>query len=321
MIRVSHAIAMLVALAIASPGLAQKRKSAPPKEEAAAAEDAAAMSDAPVIPDASAESSTKALDKNPNGAPTPGLRSWWNPYVMHHSLGVETAAQGVLGSTVIMYGYSTGSFGLDTYLGYAKAASDATEAIATEKDSVGAPEKTITTVLSGTTDTSRYVIGFQPKMHLVRNKWLRVSGGLMMAYIKGHTETEQTGSKVKTIADTADSDTYTMVETDVGQIETVTAATMVYGPRLSTEIYLKWFPHVSLGFGTGILMTSGGTKTVTTTSRDRTYTVTNGDRADPTVDETTTSTRTTVPGSSGETFAIGGTAFSLTQTFQIRYVW
>ena len=122
-------------------------------------------------------------------------------------------------------------------------------------------------------------------------------------------------------ADSTSSSNYSVTESSLGSISSSVSAKTIYGPRVNVEFYLKWFPHIALGFGTGLLLTQGGDATTSTVTQSRTYTVANGVAAKPTSSQTTSSTDKAKSGGSSKTIAVGGTKFNLMGNFAIRYIW
>lgn len=144
---------------------------------------------------------------------------------------------------------------------------------------------------------------------------------MMLAYAAKTSVSYKTGSVTTSYADSSNLSNYSVSETGLGSVSSTSSAKMIYGPRLSVEFYLKWFPHIGLGFGTGLLMTQGGDTTTKTTTQTRSYSVTNGVAGTPTSSQTSSATDTVKTGGSSRTIAVGGTRFSLLGNFAIRYIW
>jgi len=257
-------------------------------------------------------------------APTPDQTSWWSPKGMRHSVGVELSDSsfGVLGADAVTYGFSFEKFGADFYLAYVKDANSATESVAQTSNDVSTPKTlTVTKRYSGSENPRKTTLGVQPKYIFFSDRWLKVSVGMMLAHSQKTSVRYKTGSMIMSYADSASSSNYSVTESSLGSISSSVSAKTIYGPRVNVEFYLKWFPHIALGFGTGLLLTQGGDATTSTVTQSRTYSVANGVTANPTSSQTTSSTDKVKSGGSSKTIAVGGTKFNLMGNFAIRYIW
>jgi hypothetical protein len=257
-------------------------------------------------------------------APTPDQTSWWSPKGMQHSIGIELSDSsfGVLGADAVAYGFSTEKFGLDFYLAYEKEANTASESVTQTTNDAQTPKtKEVTTSYNGSVNPRQTTIGFQPKYIFYSDRWFKASFGFMLAQKAKTSVSYKTGSITKTYSDSSKLSDYSVSETDFGTVSSTVSSKMIYGPRLNVEFYLKWFPHISLGFGTGLLQTQGGDVTNSRNTQTRSYKVTNGVSAEPTSSETTSETGKIKTGGTSKTVAVGGTKFSLLGNFAIRYIW
>lgn len=246
------------------------------------------------------------------------------PLKLRHSLGVElsNADFGVLGTTAINYGYMMPSFGVELYLGYNKTADTVKHTDAASENNISTP-KTKTTISSdtGKVNPTQFTFGIQPKYVLFADRWFRATTGLMLAYTTTSDVSYKTGTTTTTISDTSQPANYAVSQSDTGTVSVATKPRIIVGPRFGTDFFLRWFPHLSLGFSTGILMGSGGVTTTKTSTEDKVFAVTNGAEQTPTTHTNTSATEQQTPGSTKTTVAVGGTIFNLFGSFNLRYVW
>lgn len=259
------------------------------------------------------------------------LTSWWSPEAYTFSIGYEKAgtSTAALGGDNIVWGvWFPGVFGFDLYVGYTRDAG--TTAVATSLTETGVAVKTRTSNsrYSGVSGSQNFTVGLGPKFRLYQNSWFQFNLGLLMGYTAPYSTESTVGQVTETIPNIGAPTTKTITETSFGgsagygtSIANTKGAFSV-GPRLGTEFYLKWFPHLALGFATGILTTFGGDTVTTTTTRIRTVTFIDGVEQDDLsgTDGPTTTTTTTKAGTRVGTFGIGGTNFQFTGIFTIRYV-
>lgn len=250
--------------------------------------------------------------------------SWWKAGLHNYNIGYEAAAgTGILGQNVIVGGlWFNSNLGLDVFLGYNKGANGSTETVTDSTNVLATPNtRTTTTSYSGTNTGSNITLGANVKYRLVQTDWFQFNIGMMLAFLPGSSGDYQTGSRTETYADVSNTGNKTVTETALGTITSKTSTQIAVGPRLGTEFYIKWFPHLAVGFSTGILTTLTGETTTTTDTTSQSYTVTSGTAGTPTTKTTSHSVATNKLGFRGTTFGIGGTTFSLTGTFSLRYVW
>ena len=251
--------------------------------------------------------------------------SWWRAADYRYQVGYDSAAggTGILGENVITGGFwFDESLGLDIYLGYTKAGNANNESISDVTNTVAVPNtKTTTTLHTGTNTARTLAIAAGLKYRMYQSDWFQLNLGFVAAFFPGGSADFNTGRKVETFTDASNLNNRTVTETDLGTITSETSTQLSFGPRLGTEFYIKWFPHLAVGFATGILTSVSGNTTTTTDTKTRTYTVVNGTESAPTASSSTHTVSTTTPGFRGTTFGIGGTTFAFTGTFSIRYVW
>jgi hypothetical protein len=257
-------------------------------------------------------------------APTPSETSWWSTKGMRHSIGVELsdASYGALGTTAIAYGYSRDKFGIDLYMGYSKEQDTAATTSTTSTNDAATPKtKTVSQEFSGVKKPKQTTFGIQPKFYFFSDRWFKASVGFMIARTSSSAVKYNTGTTTTTYADSSNLNNYTVSQTDYGTVSQKSSDKTLYGPRLNTEFYLKWFPHIALGFGTGLIMSTGADATATSSTSNKTYAVTNGTAANPTVDQTESAEQKTPSGGTAKTLALGGSTFSLLGSFTVRYIW
>jgi hypothetical protein len=257
-------------------------------------------------------------------APTPSETSWWSPKGTQHSVGVELsdASYGALGTTAIAYGFSRDRFGIELYMGYTKEQDTAATTSTTATNDASTPKtKTVSQEFSGVKKPKQTTFGIQPKFYFFSDRWFKASVGFMIARTSSSAVKYNTGTTTTTYADSSNLNSYTVSQTDYGTVSQKSTDKLLYGPRLNTEFYLKWFPHIALGFGTGLIMSTGADATATSSTSNKTYAVTNGTAANPTVDRTESAEQKTPSGGTAKTLALGGSTFSLLGSFTVRYIW
>jgi hypothetical protein len=272
----------------------------------------------------SGEGATAPETLNSSEASTSNKSQTATPPKMRHSLGVELsdADFGVLGTTAINYGYMMQSFGLEIYLGYNKASDTVKHTETLNQNDISTPKSKITIASdSGKVNPTQLTFGLQPKFVLFSDRWFRATTGLMLAYSTTSTVSYKTGTTTTTVSDTSQPANYTVSQADTGTVSVTTQPRIILGPRFGTDFFLRWFPHLSLGFSTGILMGSGGVTTTKTNTEDKVFAVSNGAEQSPTIHTITSATEEQKPGTTKSTVAVGGTVFNLFGSFNLRYVW
>lgn len=257
-------------------------------------------------------------------AVTPSDTSWWSPKGMQHSIGVELSDEsfGVLGTDAIAYGFALEKFGIDLFFAYSKNSNSSRVSVTQSTNDTSTPKSmTVTQSFTGSENPKRATFGIQPKYFIFSDQWFKASIGFMIAQTSSTSVRYKTGSVTTTYPDISNMSNYSVSESSFGSVASTTTAKLHYGPRLNIEFYLKWFPHIGLGFGTGLIQMSGGDVKNSTTTQTRSYAVTNGVAANPSTSQTSTTTETTKTGGASKTVALGGTKFNLMGNFAIRYIW
>ncbi len=174
------------------------------------------------------------------------------------------------------------------------------------------------TTLAGSKSASSITLGGRPKLRVVQNNWLQVYEGFLL----GATLIGSVDYPTGTITDRTQTGNKTVAKSGSVTITRSTSLQVFAGPTLGSEIYLRWIPHLALGFSTGLYFVCGGTTKTTTSTGNKNYTVTNGTAANPTVQNSNTSTTEVNQDLRGSTLGLGGSTFSiLNTTFTVRYVW
>jgi hypothetical protein len=257
-----------------------------------------------------------------NAAPTPDDTSWWTPLNYRYSIGYEGNAflSGVLPINTVVFGtWFNEHWGMEFYLGLSKPGDNYTESSSTFTDAV-ANSTTVTSAYTGTQTPTTVLLGVEPKYRLYQNNWLQISLGAVFAVSPPSSATYNVGQQ-QTTTTTATPNNSTVVDNAFGSATAHQDWQFNIGPKIGSEFYLKWFPHLALGFATGILATFGGYVTTTSTQRTAQYQVLSGQNQTANPDQTTNSSSTPKPGYRGTTFGIGGSVFEFTGLFTIRYVW
>jgi hypothetical protein len=246
----------------------------------------------------------------------------WSAEGASYSLGYESPASGVgiLGQNMVIFGIAASpEFWVDLYFGYTKSANTTTVS-QSRLDNALTSARTDTTTYGGAEQPHEFSLGVALRVVAFQNSWLQIHAGPIAAVILPSSVSYNTGSLVRTYADKNVSGTYS-VSDSIGTVEQTTNLSAQVGLRVGSEFYLRWFPHLALGFSTGLLTTLGGDTSTTTTTRSKTYNVVNNVDQTPSADSTTTTTSDLQRGIEAATFGVGGTRFNLFGTFLIRYVW
>jgi len=269
----------------------------------------------------SSASRTLATDPTPQPDPAEN-KPWWSPESQQYALGYENGSGNfnVFAQNAMVFGIWVGPrLGLDIYLGYTKDADTYTTTSASSESSLNTT-KTASTTYSGIKNQNYYTLGLGLKYVLYQNSWVQINFGGVAAVTLPSSATYSSGTITETFAVKTDPTNKSVVDT-VGSIEAKTALAYHVGPKIGSEFYLKWFPHLSLGFATGLLASFGGNTATTTTTRNKIFTVVNGTEQTPSTDTTSVSVADRDLGMRAKTFGIGGTVFNLFGNFTIRYVW
>lgn len=248
----------------------------------------------------------------------------WSPEKQRYSIGYEGAALSavsVIGKNAMNFGcWLNDSWAIDAYFGYTKDADTYSDTTASIGDAV-ANSSTVTVTHAGIKNANIFTLGAGVRYRVFQNSWFQFNVGGLLTYTPGVAASYTTGSITTTTPNLNSPGNQTISETGLGTISSNTNATTSVGPKLGTEFYPRWFPHLALGFSTGILTTFGSESTVTTSTRTRTYTTLGGTAQPPSADTTTNSVASLKPGTRGVTFGVGGAQFQLIGTFTIRYIW
>ncbi len=262
-------------------------------------------------------------------APAPAIRrivtedNAWHSERTIYSLGYEGTGTttSALGQNAISFGWwFDRAWGLDLLFGMTKTAGTATESVSTATN-VLASTSTTTTAYSGSAAAVSFLIGAVLKRRLYQTDWFQLYLGGVVAIVPPSGATTNTGSRTVTVPNTVLPNDFTTADVALGTVAVDNSMQFVLGPKIGTEFYIKWFPHLAIGFSTGILTTLNAYTTTTTSTRTRTVQTVAGVEGTPSTDATTSTSSTVKRGLQGTTFGLGGTAFQLTGIFTVRYVW
>lgn len=246
------------------------------------------------------------------------IRQTWRPKLMDNSIGYENAT---LDYNAISYSrWTNEKWGFDFLFGFQKS-SDSFNKSETQSTDELAPSRNISTTYSGSKNQQIFTLGTVGKYRIFQNDWLRIYAGGYLG-LRYFTDVKyKTGTTTQSISNLNSPDDYTVSESSLGKIKNSTDLEVFLGPKIGSEIYLRWFPHVALGFATGFLYTFGGeTETISDTS-SRNYAVVAGVAQTPTAKSNNRTKTVRKPDGRGGVFGIGGTAFNLFGSWTIRYVW
>ncbi|NDE16370.1 hypothetical protein EBZ80_15700 [bacterium] len=269
-------------------------------------------------PDATPEAMAPAVPSGPAKAASVA------PVKLSHSIGVELASSsfGALGTSAVNYGLLTPKYGVEFYLGHSKSADTISQSESSVTNTSATPNSRTTSVVdSGKVNPRQYTFGIQPKYVMFADRWLRATAGFMLAYTNTGKVSYKTGTTTTSWSDISQDSNYSVQRNAVGTIETKTTPRLLMGPRINADFLLRWFPHLSLGFSTGIMVGSGAASTTETNTESKSFAVQDGVEQTPSSHTTTSQKVSLKQGLTGETIAVGGTTFNLMGSFTLRYVW
>lgn len=240
-----------------------------------------------------------------------------------YSIGFDSTSStlGVWGQNAAVFGIWGESWGIEFIGGWTTGSDSASTSVATATTVVGGTNQTITTTHSGSRNPHAITLATVVKHKIFANKWLQVYGGLLMGANLFLSRSRPTGTETITVANTADPDDYSVSQVNLGTVTTSQSVQFLAGPKLGAEVFLKWFPHVAIGFSTAVVAKLGGKSTTLTETASKTFSVVNGVAQAPSSHSTSVTEAESDPGLSGATFGLGGTSFQFTGVFTIRYVW
>lgn len=180
-----------------------------------------------------------------------------------------------------------------------------------------------TTSYSGSKKPMILTLGGGVKFRLWQNEWIQINwGGMGLLTQTSAVSYPYAGNIVKTVANTQSPNDYSTVFTDVGTVSTSASTAIRIGPRLGAEVYLKWFPNVSVVGDIQILMTMAQTGTTRYAYESKTYATTGGVDQPASSSTSTSQSQQTKTGGAWDTSQIGSSVFNaLSATWGIRYNW
>lgn len=187
-----------------------------------------------------------------------------------------------------------------------------------------ANSQTEVTSFAGIKNPLAMSLGAGFKRRLWQNDWLQINyGGLVIWNYSGSVSNPYpTGTITKTIANTNSPSDYTTTENKIGSVSTKSSNFLTLGPKIGAEIYLKWFPNVSLIADMQLLMALSAAGSTTTEYSSRTYATVAGVDQTPSAQTSYSQTTTTDTGGAFSTNQLGSDKFSFFYgTWGIRYSW
>ncbi len=247
----------------------------------------------------------------------------WMPKGYRFLVGLESL--GAMPVTAISVGTWNGSFGIELLGAYSRNTDSVQESVveSVSNELIATSSKTATTSYSGAKNPMQVTLGTKAKFRVLQNNWAQVYFGGIGGLSWTGSATHQTGTRTESYADRSNTSNYSVSESGIGTVERSSALQLFAGPLLGTEFYLKWLPHLALGFSTGFSLNVGGGVTTTTSTATKSYSVTGGVAGTPVSHTSSRTTVATSPGHlRGATFGLGGSSFALfTTAFTLRYVW
>lgn len=247
----------------------------------------------------------------------------WHAERTTYALGYEGtgSATSALGQNAISFSWWLDRYwGIELLFGMTKTAGSASESVSTAAN-VAATSSVTTTTYTGSASALSFLVGGILKRRLYQSDWFQLYLGGVLAIVPPSGSSTNTGTRTVTTPNTNAPNDFTTADVALGTIDVSNSMQFVLGPKIGTEFYIKWFPHLAVGFSTGILTTINAYTTTTTNTRTRTVQTVGGVEGTPSTDATVATTATVKRGLQGTTFGIGGTAFQFTGIFTVRYVW
>jgi hypothetical protein len=253
----------------------------------------------------------------------PPVTDWYAPWPngggYSHYIGFEGSSYGTspIGKDTVLYGKWNGDDGYQIFVGFTKTRDTMTTTNSSSTNSF-ANTSTSTTSYSGIKNPLTLIIGgaYLHKIH--QSKWLQIAIGPFGGFSWSSDVSYPTGTtstSLNTITGAA-----TISQSAFGVIRSHTDPSAFLGLKIASEFYVKWFPGLALGFGTGFATQFGGKTTSNSDTVNETESVSGGVTT-VTSKTSSSSSSNTDPGMSLSTFAVGGVVFQLTGTFTIHYVW
>lgn len=260
------------------------------------------------------------LMKNSEWQPT------WRPHQQRMALGIEPSSSsfGVLGFNAISLTSWTNYWsGIEYLFGYSKSTDSFTESTATSiPNSLAATvSSTATTTHSGTSNPHQVLFGVSYREKLHQSDWMQIYWGALGAVMYSSKASWKTGTRAINTADITDPDNHSVTETGYGTITQEDGFRFYFGPKIGSEFYLKWFPQLALGFSTGLIGYVGYPVKQVTSTTTQTYTVVDGVSGAPASKSESSTTSYNAGDLTVSTVGIGGTTFSFTGQFSLRYIW
>jgi hypothetical protein len=263
---------------------------------------------------------SQVLMKNSDWQPT------WRPHQQRMALGIEPSSSsfGVLGFNAIsLTSWSNYWSGVEYLFGYSKSNDSFTQTTVTSiPNSLAATvSSTATTTHSGTSNPHQALFGMSYREKLHQSDWMQIYWGVLGAVMYSSSASWTTGTRVLTTADITDPDNYSVTETAYGNVTQESGFRFYFGPKIGSEFYLKWFPQLALGFSTGLIGYVGYPVKQVTTTTTQNYSVVDGVSGAPASKSESSTTSYNAGDWTASTVGIGGTTFSFTGQFSIRYIW
>lgn len=155
---------------------------------------------------------------------------------------------------------------------------------------------------------------------IAKHPSIRVFYGIDFYYQSFTKDSYPVGSTTTTTPDISLPSTYTYSESNWGTIEVSRGNQIYLGPQIGADLFFSWFPNISIGIRSSILMFPPSKIKIKTKTRTYSVPITNGNEGTPTVNKNDESYEETNPASGWSTQNIAGSNFSLFGNFVIRYI-
>lgn len=247
----------------------------------------------------------------------------WRADRARYMVGFESAGTSLSAlpqSAVLVGTWLDREIGIEGFFGFSLAASTAEQ---TQTQTPNPPLKTLSVVTSntGTSTPGTFILGGVLKYRLVQTSWFQVYLGALVSLSPSFSSSYTAGSRTEVTPNTDVPGDRTITENGYGPVSVKRSLEIALGPKVGTEFYVKWFPHLALGFSGGILTSFGGDTTTTSSLATRSYSITGGVDNPPASSPPVSTVADTKRGVRGATFGLGGVGFQFTGLFTIRYIW
>lgn len=181
---------------------------------------------------------------------------------------------------------------------------------------------TDSTTFGGIRNPTVLVVVLGAKNRIWQNDWLQINWGPLLSYTQGTSVTYNVGTTSRTVPNVNTPNDYSVTDSGIGKVTTGVDPTYALGVRLGSEIYVKWFPNLSLCADIVMFNQLPIKGTTETNTSSRTYNVVSGVPQASTTETYNTNRVYNDFGGSASTGQTGAAFFNIFgANWSIKYVW